>query len=79
MRENDTLAAALGACPKCWGGDDHCDACDGDGAPGAAAPDHHLFNELILPAVRRINQTRRARPNLAERSQNPATKEVQHG
>ena len=80
LREvNDTLAAALGACPKCWGGDDGCADCGGSGSPGAAVPDSQLFNHLILPAVRRVNQARRPRPRPAGPFRNPATKEVHHG
>ena len=36
LREvNDTLAAALGACPACWGGDPECSECSGLGHPGS--------------------------------------------
>ena len=62
LREvNDTVAAALGACPTCWGGDPDCRTCAGDGAAGALDPDERLFTELVLPAVRRVRENRRAR------------------
>lgn len=55
LREvNDTLAAALGACACCWGGDEDCEACDGRGKAGSMPPDAELFAELVLPAVRRM-------------------------
>ena len=54
LREvNDTVAAALGACRACWGGDPGCPACAGQGRAGFAAPDPALFRELVIPAVRR--------------------------
>lgn len=71
LREvNDTLAAALGACPHCWGGNPGCETCGGQGATGAMDPDEKLFAELILPAVRRFGATRRPR--------NPARKKNEH-
>jgi hypothetical protein len=61
LREvNDTVAAALGACPVCWGGDDACAVCRGRGKAGGAAPDPDLFRELVVPAVRRVRALRRA-------------------
>jgi hypothetical protein len=58
LREvNDTVAAALGACRACWGGDADCPLCGGRGHAGAAPPDPRLFEALVVPAVRR----RRAR------------------
>jgi len=59
LREmNDTLAAALGACPLCWGGEPAC-ACRGRGRAGARPPDPELFDELVMPAVRRVHALRR--------------------
>ena len=59
---NATLAAALGACPLCWG-DDECDACEGGGRPGYVRPDPELFDELVVPAIARMRRTARpARP-----------------
>ncbi|MBK7830505.1 hypothetical protein [Nannocystis sp.] len=53
---NETLAAALGACPMCWGEDPECEECDGRGHPGAAKPDSELFHHFIIPAVRRVER-----------------------
>ena len=58
---NDTVAAALGACPVCWGGDSQCHDCDGEGSSGAYQPDPRLFNELVAPAIRRIRTSKRTR------------------
>jgi hypothetical protein len=55
LREvNDTVAAALGACRVCWGGDVSCPLCGGRGHAGAAPPDPRLFEALVVPAVRRM-------------------------
>jgi len=80
LREvNDTLSSALGACSRCWGGDENCRACGGDGAPGSALPDQRLFNELILPTVRRINQSRHAGSKTAPQRKHPNFKEKHDG
>jgi hypothetical protein len=48
----DELAAALGACPECFGADPDCRWCRGRGGPGHAIPDPESFRRLVLPAVR---------------------------
>lgn len=70
LREaNDTVAAALGACRFCWGGDDDCRACHGRGRAGHLAPDPRLFAELVVPAVTRMRA--RERPARAGRATRP--------
>jgi hypothetical protein len=58
---NDTVAAALGACPLCWGGDSGCAACHGRGGAGYAAPDLDLFARWVVPAAERVRSLSRAR------------------
>lgn len=48
-----TLAAALGACARCWGEDPGCPRCAGRGRPGGRRPDALLYHEYVTPAVRR--------------------------
>lgn len=55
---NDTLAAALGACAVCWGDDPDCETCRGRGGPGSLSPDRGLFERLVLPAARRLRESR---------------------
>jgi len=52
-QRNEDLAAAVGACPVCWGRVETCEECEGDGAPGWDRPDPALFDELVAPAVAR--------------------------
>jgi hypothetical protein len=52
---NRELAAALGACSRCWGRDSGCPVCEGDGEPGGAPVEPYLYRRLIAPAVRRTN------------------------
>jgi hypothetical protein len=60
LREaNDTMAAALGACHLCWGGNEECTNCHGQGHTGYRPPDPALFNQLVLPAVRRVYGARK--------------------
>jgi hypothetical protein len=74
------LASALGACPACWGQDERCRTCGGDGRPGAVSPDVALFRELVAPAVARLARSadpdplraRRDGPRVT-RSYDPAT------
>ncbi|MBD2768077.1 hypothetical protein IC235_09260 [Hymenobacter sp. BT664] len=47
------LAAALGACPHCWGTDPGCGSCRGRGGPGAYPTDQPLYARFVRPAVRR--------------------------
>ena len=61
---NDTMAFALGACPYCWGGDLSCRACRGRGRPGYAPPDPALFQEFVVPALRRVRDAARQRPDV---------------
>ena len=58
---NDTVAAALGACRYCWGGDELCEECQGAGAPGSRMPDKALFQELVLPALKRVQAAKMIR------------------
>jgi hypothetical protein len=45
------LAAALGACPVCWGEDPRCPSCYGGGGPGWARPNEAFFASWIAPAL----------------------------
>src|SRR5215208_2849276 len=55
---NEMLAAALGACAQCWGGDPDCPGCQGRGAPGTEIPDAQLFAACVVPAARRVRAER---------------------
>ena len=58
LREHNlVVAAALGAC-ECWGLEDECPQCFGDGRSGWLPPDHQLFDEYVRPA---FDRTRAAR------------------
>jgi len=57
---NDTAAEALGACPICWGGDTSCQQCLGQGTAGHRMPNSGLFNQLVIPAVKRMRSITRA-------------------
>lgn len=50
-RLNVSLSKALGSCPVCWGGDDKCPTCLGNGIPGWAIVNKRFFNTYILPCV----------------------------
>jgi hypothetical protein len=55
LREwNEALAAALGACARCWSEDPNCPGCQGSGSPGAKMPNRPLFTAFVVPAVRRV-------------------------
>lgn len=65
----DALAAALGACSRCWGNDSVCPRCTGLGAPGYGVPDRALFSRFIAPAVHRLAEARRERLAAASSTQ----------
>ncbi|WP_126977837.1 hypothetical protein [Frigidibacter oleivorans] len=48
------LAAALGACPACWGEVPDCPLCGGRGTPGHLPPEEASFVHFVMPAVRRL-------------------------
>lgn len=50
----EDLAAAMGACPTCFGDDLLCDTCHGAGRPGARAPEASEFARYVMPAVERV-------------------------
>lgn len=52
-RRSAALAAALGACHLCFGGDPLCDECGGRGVPGSRVPKPEAFRRYVLPAIRR--------------------------
>lgn len=56
----ERLAAALGACPECFGAEAECPACSGRGTPGSAPPDAALFATFVAPALRAIRARRHA-------------------
>lgn len=58
----ETLAAALGACPVCFGENLLCETCHGAGRPGARAPAGQEFRTFILPAVERVRAAIRRDP-----------------
>lgn len=63
LRErSEALAQALGACEHCWGFDPTCRGCRGIGGPGAFLPDPQLFDELVLPALRRVRRQQTRAP-----------------
>ncbi len=53
---NDQLAAALGACPDCWGEDRKCENCQGNGFPGSCLPDKNLFKRIVKPVIDFLKQ-----------------------
>lgn len=66
----DDLAAALGACPGCWGEDPSCRWCRGRGGPGFMPPDPDGFDHLVMPAVR-VRASVRRRDHAARSDDSP--------
>ena len=55
MQLNDSLALAIGACPDCFGTDNHCMSCRGMGKQGFFMPEIQNFNKYVLPAIKKFN------------------------
>jgi hypothetical protein len=49
----DELAAAVGACPNCWGQAWNCSFCHGKGKPGTYDLDREAFEQYVLPLFRK--------------------------
>ena len=58
----DSLAAAIGACPVCFGDDLLCETCGGAGTPGSRAPQAAEFHHYVRPAVDRVRAALRRAP-----------------
>jgi len=64
----EIVAAALGACPHCWGEDNSCASCRGLGRPGHFLPDRGVFAGYVIPAVRTLHRSsQKARSSVQER------------
>ncbi|HEV2541873.1 MAG TPA: hypothetical protein VGU70_03800 [Methylobacterium sp.] len=57
-----SLAAALGACPACFGEDLLCETCGGAGAPGSRLPQADEFHRYVRPAIERVRAALRRAP-----------------
>lgn len=53
-RLNYLLAEALGSCPECWGQDQECANCLGNGISGWHKINKRLFNVYVLPALEKL-------------------------
>jgi hypothetical protein len=62
---NEALAAALGACSRCWGTDPRCAGCGGRGRPGGFPPDRELFAYFVAPAIETYERRQRAERHIA--------------
>lgn len=51
MKLNNSLSGALGSCHLCWGENDDCPACSGNGYPGWRTVNKRLFNIYVLPSL----------------------------
>lgn len=51
---NEDLAAALGACPHCWGENSRCKICHGEGSPGYFTVDEEAFTEYVMPVLEQL-------------------------
>ncbi|HEV2817118.1 MAG TPA: hypothetical protein VGW40_07860 [Allosphingosinicella sp.] len=62
MRRLEGLAAAIGACPACFGDDLLCETCEGAGTPGSRLPQAAEFHTYVRPAVDRVGAALRRAP-----------------
>ena len=51
---NKSIADALGSCHSCWGNDNACQVCSGNGGPGWRNINRRLFNIYVLPALEKV-------------------------
>ena len=66
LAHSDFLAAAVGACPQCWGEDAECGECGGRGEPGAYVPERICFEEVVRPVLNRMRERLAARRRRSE-------------
>ncbi|MGK9171298.1 hypothetical protein KXR53_33715 [Inquilinus limosus] len=70
----EALAAALGACPNCFGDDLLCDTCGGEGTPGSRTPQADEFHRYVRPAVERVRALLRRAPPRRPWPRNPSAR-----
>jgi len=58
---SQTMAEAIGACPECFGDDELCHYCDGQGVPGYFVPDFIQYNRFISTANKKFTKHYRIR------------------
>src|SRR5260221_2739578 len=51
---NTSLADALGSCKDCWGEDQECTVCSGEGYSGWRKINIRLFNLYVLPSLEKL-------------------------
>ena len=51
VKLNNSLSSALGSCDLCWGENEDCPACLGNGYPGWRTVNKRLFNIYVLPSL----------------------------
>ncbi|MET0637495.1 MAG: hypothetical protein ABWZ25_15795 [Chitinophagaceae bacterium] len=51
---NRDLSDALGSCTVCWGEDDKCQVCEGNGSAGWRTINKRLFNLYVLPTMEKV-------------------------
>lgn len=54
LDQMDQFAAAVGACPECWGEDSLCSYCRGRGKPGYFQPNATYFDMYIKPVLGKL-------------------------
>jgi hypothetical protein len=54
LAHSDFLAAAVGACPECWGENPDCAECGGEGGPGCYLPERVCFDEIVRPVIKSL-------------------------
>jgi len=54
IKLNNSLSGALGSCNICWGENQNCPSCSGNGYSGWRDVNKRLFNIYILPALEKI-------------------------
>jgi hypothetical protein len=57
-----SVAAALGACPACFGENLLCETCGGAGTPGSRLPQADEFHRYVRPAIERVRAALRRAP-----------------
>lgn len=69
LDRNEELAAALGACPACWGENRACQICRGRGKPGYLPPEEEAFSEYVMPALDRLGVFKTGETSQTEKEQ----------
>ncbi len=68
---NTVFSSAVGAC-ECWGEDNNCEHCHGNGNPGYFQVDESAFQQYVMPCMEQVKEEQQ----ISEKDQEPILNQI---